>query len=85
MTRDWLNTADAQKCPSFVVYFKTTVSNGQCKINLPSIPEQLKPSPEQPGSHAHMYDPIVLLQAAFAWQGFVEHSSISKMDKKGNL
>ena len=29
-----------------------------------------------------MYDPTALLQVAFAWQGLLEHSSISKMNKK---
>ena len=42
---------------------------------------QFKPSPEYPGSHAHKYDPNVLLQVAFAWQGLFEHSLTSKLNK----
>ena len=44
-------------------FLRILISGNRTKLN---IPEQLKPSPLYPESHAHIYDPTVLLQVAFA-------------------
>ena len=42
-------------------------------------PRQLRPSPEYPGLHDQLYDPLVLIHSASALQSWVAlvHSSIS--------
>jgi hypothetical protein len=47
------------------------------------LPLHIFPSPEYPTRHSQRYDPLVLIQTAFAWHLWIprEHSSISEIIK----
>ena len=58
-------------------------SKGNYFFTLRKLPEQVKPFPEYPLLQAHVKEPIVLAQAAFALQlsVLVVHSSTSGMQR----
>ena len=50
-------------------------------VNILRLPVQVFPSPENPLRHSHVYDPIVLMQAAFSSHEFCpRHSSTSLIE-----
>ena len=79
-TGEWVEMVVAGEVNSRRVMVKREV-NFLPWWHLHFIPVQLRPSPVSPFLQVQMKDPRVLVHVAFEWQGLLEHSSTSEIEK----
>ena len=88
-----LNAKLTKKCPLLELHSKPYYnscmiagSEENIKSEISYIPLQLVPFPKYPSLHLHVYEPPILLQVAFAWQGefMLLHSLTSEIEKRNS-